>query len=242
MIRATLIIILLCIVEFQATAQAFRNFNVEEGLNTNRLHEVFQDSKGLVWIGTENGVVRFDGNEFEHYSDGDGLAGRMIININEDSYGNIWFGSLYNELSYYSYSEDTIKSYHLNDEIEQSGEYKIEIQAANAEGTWGPLTIVEFSVEQLLWKRPWFIWVSVFVLICSIVLYARVKLRRTRLELEQKNAFLTAQSQTLASQLNPHFLFNSMNSVSSFMLLVGVCAWLEFVMVYPRPSNENVTG
>ncbi len=42
----------------------FNRFSRNEGLNTNNVKCVWQDKKGFLWIGTENGIQRFDGRKF----------------------------------------------------------------------------------------------------------------------------------------------------------------------------------
>jgi PAS domain S-box-containing protein len=46
---------------------AYRQYTAEDGLPTNLTKAVFQDRSGRLWIGTDNGLVQFDGSEFETY-------------------------------------------------------------------------------------------------------------------------------------------------------------------------------
>lgn len=46
----------------------FNRFSRNEGLNTNHVNCVWQDKKGFLWIGTENGIQRFDGRKFVRFS------------------------------------------------------------------------------------------------------------------------------------------------------------------------------
>jgi ligand-binding sensor domain-containing protein len=43
-------------------------FTVEDGLPSNRIYDIMQDSKGYLWLGTDNGLVRFNGKEFKEFS------------------------------------------------------------------------------------------------------------------------------------------------------------------------------
>jgi len=73
----------------------FRHITVEkDGLSESSVHNIFQDSKGFIWITTDNGLDKYDGYSIKHYqhlnddttsiSQGGGSA------IFEDSNGNIW--------------------------------------------------------------------------------------------------------------------------------------------------------
>jgi ligand-binding sensor domain-containing protein len=58
------------------------------------VRSIFEDSKGNFWFGSnEEGVCRYDGNEFIYFTVQDGLTDNQIRNIQEDSLGNIWFGT-----------------------------------------------------------------------------------------------------------------------------------------------------
>jgi hypothetical protein len=64
------------------------------GLPDNRFLRVFEDSKGNLWIGTYNGVVKYDGINKVIYNTGNsGLPSLTIGKIAEDSKGTMWFGT-----------------------------------------------------------------------------------------------------------------------------------------------------
>lgn len=67
-------------------------YTAKDGLPMNSLKKVFQDSRGYIWIGTQEGLVRFDGLEFKTYdrSQYPGLECNFIMDIAEDATGNLW--------------------------------------------------------------------------------------------------------------------------------------------------------
>ena len=44
------------------------SYTVEDGLLSNSIYGIVQDSLGFIWFGTDNGLCRFDGNEFMSYT------------------------------------------------------------------------------------------------------------------------------------------------------------------------------
>jgi len=52
---------------------------------------IFTDSRGFIWIRTEAGAFRFDGNEFLHVKKE--LAGTLVMDISEAPDGNLWFAT-----------------------------------------------------------------------------------------------------------------------------------------------------
>src|SRR5215831_17029174 len=72
----------------------FQHFTAKTGLPSNNVFCVLQDEGGLIWIGTDNGLTRFDGNDFRTYYhrayDSTSLSGNYIVNLFEDSKKRIW--------------------------------------------------------------------------------------------------------------------------------------------------------
>ena len=66
-------------------------FSVENGLSHRDVQSIHQDEKGLIWLGTNYGLNRFDGNRFQWYtSEKDGLQSNMINHIIQDDSGLLW--------------------------------------------------------------------------------------------------------------------------------------------------------
>ncbi|HEU4719034.1 MAG TPA: PAS domain S-box protein [Bacteroidia bacterium] len=65
----------------------YLHYSVNNGLPQARIYSEFQDSRGYLWIGTEGGVSRFDGHEFETFSVDNGFPASTVTAINEDNEG-----------------------------------------------------------------------------------------------------------------------------------------------------------
>ena len=79
----------------------FDNYGVKQGLSGQKVNTLLQDSKDYIWLGTANGVSRFDGKKFENFSSRNGLAANGVKCIIEDSLGYIWFGHYNGGISRY---------------------------------------------------------------------------------------------------------------------------------------------
>lgn len=93
----------------------FKNFSVDDGLLSNEVFHVIQDSTGYVWIATANGINRFNGVDFKTYNIEDGLIDNTIYEIYNDYKGRLWFISSSGRLVYIE--NDTIKHYPFNNKI-----------------------------------------------------------------------------------------------------------------------------
>lgn len=71
-----------------------RYWGTHQNLNTAAIWTMIQDRRGDVWIGSlGGGAIRFNGKQFEHFTEKEGLAGNHVFSILEDRKGNIWFGT-----------------------------------------------------------------------------------------------------------------------------------------------------
>lgn len=118
--KSTLFIILFYLtIVFTVSAQNYRiqNFDMNNGLPSNAVRVVMKDSKGFIWIGTDGGLCKYDGKNFDVYTTSNGLSGNKIWAIEEDKNGLIWIGTYDNGIS--TYNGKHYKPYKLNDTINQ---------------------------------------------------------------------------------------------------------------------------
>lgn len=83
----------------------FDRLNNEHGLSNNSIHVIYQDSKGFIWIGTEDGLNRFDGFQVISYRNNPlkptSISGNEITSIYEDRAGKLWIGTHHSGLNLY---------------------------------------------------------------------------------------------------------------------------------------------
>ena len=67
----------------------------KEGLPENAVISVIQTRDGYIWLGTLNGLVRFDGNHFTVFNEYNtpGLNSDRIVYLFEDGHTNLWIGT-----------------------------------------------------------------------------------------------------------------------------------------------------
>lgn len=68
----------------------FREYTVADGLPQSQTTDIYQDSRGFLWITSRNGVSCFDGIEFKSYFRKDGLPGNMVNQVTENAEGVIY--------------------------------------------------------------------------------------------------------------------------------------------------------
>ncbi len=68
-------------------------YTINEGLPVSNIYHTYQDHFDYLWIGTYNGVSRFDGRDFINYSLSDGLPSLSVDKIFEDDSHRLWVGT-----------------------------------------------------------------------------------------------------------------------------------------------------
>ena len=97
----------------------FNNITIEDGLSQSTVETIFQDSRGYIWIGTNDGLNRYNGYEFKYYKhdkyDKNSLVNNYIVHIAEDKDGYIWVSTL-GGLSKIDPKNDEIKNYYSKED------------------------------------------------------------------------------------------------------------------------------
>ena len=75
-----------------AEAYSFRHYTSREGLASNTVRAIIQDSQGLIWLGTGSGLDSFDGREIIHHPL-PGEDGGAVQCLYEDAAGVLWVGT-----------------------------------------------------------------------------------------------------------------------------------------------------
>ncbi len=107
----------------QAQPQPFaRVYAGEQGLPSNIVTEVLQDSRGYLWLATGNGLCRYDGYAFTNLHAGAGQSDANVLFIEEDRRGRLWFVTL--DRNVYYVQGDSIRPFSGNARIGEATQNK----------------------------------------------------------------------------------------------------------------------
>lgn len=106
------------------------------------------------------------------------------------------------------------------------GHYTLLVRPTNSEGqSFEAVRLISFTINPPWWKTTWFYALLALVFGLSVVGVYKNQVRkveeraeRRRIEAEYKQQLSETETAVLRLQMNPHFIFNSMNSISSYIL------------------------
>jgi len=95
---------------------SFEQLDNTKGLSNSSVNSIFQDSENLLWIGTWDGLNRYDGNNFKIFrpelDNENSLSNQVILKIDEDNTGKIWILTMHG-INRYDKKTDVFQRYYF---------------------------------------------------------------------------------------------------------------------------------
>ncbi len=202
---------------------------------------VYREDNGVIWYGTVNGLLKFDPNEYhENLSEAETniTAIRIFYNdtilkensiipyrLNHISFSYIGLCLTNPNKVRYQYMLEGFDDWSPITNINFAtysylppGNYTFKVISCNNEGIWNhePASF-SFTIDTPFWKTWWFRTGSL-LLIASLtwfLIYVRMSNLKRKSDLNRRMDQIKLQA--LRSQMNPHFLFNSLNAVQHYI-------------------------
>lgn len=227
------------------TNKVITKYSTSDGLPSDIINAIYYDNTdSTVWVGSTEGLTYFKEKDILGQSMCNLVMENITVsktNINRDS-NNL--SLKYNDNIQFQFVGISLRSgdeilYHyklqgldanFNTTTERflsypslpSGNYTLQLYATNKFGVKSKTYTCTFTVAPPFWKTWWFytLELSVFAFIIWIILYTRFKRKQKEYKLNADFKVLLAdmEQQALQAQMNPHFIFNSLNSIQQFML------------------------
>ncbi len=152
----------------------------------------------------------------------------VTLNYDQNSFRINFTGITYNnsfELLY-SYKLGGLDSNWSTESINNSvsyvnlppGNYIFEVKVKKADSDWSKPALFLFTVKAPFWETWWFRILIVLTASGIIILAFRYRLNEVKNKATLKNQLLELESKALKAQMNPHFIFNAMNSIQSLII------------------------
>jgi ligand-binding sensor domain-containing protein len=102
----------------------FYTLGIEQGLSNPSIWTIGQDKYGFIWMGTANGLNRYDGHTikqyFHHAGDSTSLPGNTVYWIHTDKDGDMWMACGGKGIARYNYAKDCFERLPQFDRIKKS--------------------------------------------------------------------------------------------------------------------------
>ena len=215
-----------------------------DALMSDIINTIYIDN-GFVYVGTPEGITYFNGKKIVSYSRCDlritqmmagqdtleSDANNFILNHkNNDisfAFSGISFKSA-GEIHYYyrlnglDTSWQTTTQNFINYTTLPSGDYVFQLKAVNKFGVESNTINVQFEVAEQLWEKGWFKFLIAAITLILIWFIVRLRIRYINKRNEEKLATMQhiteLEQMALKSQMNPHFIFNSLNSIQQYVM------------------------
>jgi ligand-binding sensor domain-containing protein/signal transduction histidine kinase len=93
----------------------FEHLTNEQGLSSDKVNSIIQDSKGFMWFGTSDGLNRYDGYDFRTFkydpNDENSLSSNSVLALYEDQMGSLWIGTAGGGLNRYDPATEQFTHY-----------------------------------------------------------------------------------------------------------------------------------
>ena len=113
-----ILLFLIALIPFFSGSQSvyrFNNYTINNGLSQSSVNTILQDENSALWIGTQDGLNRFDGAKFEVFNSDeiDGIDDPFITSSVKTSDGKLWFGTK-NGLTVYDLDTESFRTHSPN--------------------------------------------------------------------------------------------------------------------------------
>ncbi len=218
---------------------SIKHLNRQTGLPSDEVYSLFYDEdKNFLYIGTGNGISFLDISLFDSYK-----SPALNVKINNikagdsvyTSYNNLVFEPEQSDVSIdfnalnfsspgsvrYRYKLNGVWKETDHDFLDfislENGKYNLEIMAKFQNADWSKPYFLSFRVLPRFVETIWFdlLVISLFVLVSISIVTWRLKLKNKKIseQLELTERINDLKHQALSAMMNPHFIFNSLNSV-----------------------------
>ncbi|MBK6967387.1 MAG: histidine kinase [Bacteroidales bacterium] len=227
------------------------------GLVSNEINQIAGDSTNI-YIATNQGLTVFDYHSYQPvlvpppiYISAFGVMKKdttIKSGIKLSSSQNLitikFIGISFREAASLKYKYrlkglDSKWNYTSNTEVEYAflppGTYDFEVLAINSEGVMSKMPAnISFTIMPPFWKTWWFILIVLLTLAAGSYFYYINRLKQIKKEHELRNDIDWYRQQALAKQMDPHFVFNTLNSIQSFIIKNDRLASSQYLSKFAR--------
>ncbi len=195
----------------QITNDSLTQYLKEAGLPYDSITAITFDEDGRIWIGSKNGLCVFDGKFFREYTYKDGLFDKDIHKLFCSSEGQIWVATssgTFALLENHFYVFEPLKNQKI-------------LSISETTDNWFFITENGLSIFRKGKSFFEILHVQIFasaLLLVAVSVMVFLGIKHFKIHVEWKTNLIRVEQLTLLAQMNPHFIFNSLNSVQRYIM------------------------
>ncbi|WP_298509546.1 histidine kinase [uncultured Kordia sp.] len=216
------------------------SFTTQDGLHSNSINDIlFWDQN--MYLATSNGINFFDPDKLIKYNNApkitinqffvngqltDSLKSRYELKHNENSVKITFTGLTLNKPvepeSFYRYRlNDGLWNYTNNRSIEYhflpSNSYQLVLQCQNNNGIWSAPKKIQFQISPHFSELLSFRIALIGFILGTLIILIRMRIKATNKKINKELLYKESELATLRNQMNPHFVFNSLNTLQGYI-------------------------
>ncbi len=247
-------------ITFSGTDYRIINFTSTDGLGSDIINAVYADGNNI-YVGTPEGLSYFDETKISRTSLCNLLflsinaSGKQMPTdtsgfILEHGENHITFGFVgisfksAGKISYQYRLLGLDTTWRTTNETSitypslSSGEYEFQLKAVNKFGVRSRLLNIQFQISKIIWERTWFrllLIASLLLCIWFVIDYStRAVKKREKEKSSTVGRIAELEQMALKSQMNPHFIFNCLNSIQHYVIDKDIPAANDFISKFSR--------
>jgi ligand-binding sensor domain-containing protein len=122
------------------------------------------------------------------------------------------------------------------------GRYMFEVQSVNEDGLWSDSGTLSIVVHPHFTQTWWFRLAAALFLMCMVVFFVRWRYRQKQKTYEQRAKVAELKQQALNANMNPHFIFNALNSIQHLILTSKTMEANEYLTDFSQLIRMNLEG
>lgn len=243
-----------------------QNYTTSDGLSSNMINAVYARGD-TVYVGTPKGLSFFNHRSINSRSVcnlrvlGITVSGQDIpftskplflkkddnnirfdfVAISYRAEGNIVY---YYKLSGIDSNWKTTRDNFLQYPTLPSGSYSLELYAVNKFGVKSETITINFNIEKHFFEQAWFTILIVLMIVLVAWLLAAWRIRKIRSVQAEKTAnaekIAQLEQQALKAQMNPHFIFNCLNSIQQYVIDKDILGANRFISGFSKLIRETL--
>lgn len=243
-----------------------QQYSLSDGMLSNMINCIYA-IKDTVYVCTPKGLSYFDDKEIRRNSNcnlrilGITSSGKDInydstliklkhrdnnirfdfVGISYKAEGNITY---YYKLSGIDADWKTTTENFLQYPTLPSGDYELMLYAVNKFGVKSEVVTIMFKIEKRLFEETWFIVLVILLAISLILFLANARIRRIERVQREKTAnaerIVALEQQALKAQMNPHFIFNCLNSIQQYVIDKDIEGANKFISGFSKLIRQTL--